>query len=125
MDDDLRESLTATETWIRGLYMILFAFIYSLAEVVVVAVVVFQFLWMLITRSTNERLLEFSDDLSVFIYQILQFVTFNTEEKPFPFAPWPYGLGGPDAGTVEEDPVMISESNEITEPEDSSPEDRQ
>lgn len=125
MDDDLRESLTATETWIRGLYMILFAFIYSLAEVVVVAVVVFQFLWMLITRTTNERLLEFSDDLSVFIYQILQFVTFNTEEKPFPFAPWPYGLGGPDGSAGEEDPVMISESNEVVESEDDEPKDKQ
>jgi len=94
MDDDIKESLTATETWVRGLYMILFAIIYSITELVLTAVVIFQFVIYLLTRDANDRLLEFGEDLAVFIYQIIQFLTFNSEEKPFPFGPWPYG-GGP------------------------------
>lgn len=108
MDDDIKESLTATETWVRGLYMILFAIIYSLTEVVLAAVVIFQFVIYLLTRSTNERLLEFGEDLAVFIYQIIQFLTFNSEDKPFPFGPWPYGGEGPGEA-VEPAPAKVVE----------------
>ena len=90
MDEDLKESLTATDTWIRGLFMLLFGIFYSVAEFVMIVVVIFQFVIMLVKGQTNERLLEFGDDLSAYIFQILQFQTFNTEEKPWPFAPWPY-----------------------------------
>ena len=34
--------------WWRGLYMLLFAFLYGVAKVVIVAVVVFQFFYVLI-----------------------------------------------------------------------------
>ena len=63
--------------------------IYSAAEVILVAVVVIQFGFVLISSDRNKKLLEFGASLGKFIYQILQFVTFNTEEKPFPFADWP------------------------------------
>ncbi len=99
MDNELKHSLSRSETWIRGLYMLLFYVIFSIAELVLALVVFFQFILMLITGRTNDRLLEFGDDLSVFIYQILQFLTFNTEEKPFPFSPWPIGA---DVVTTDE-----------------------
>lgn len=95
MDPELKDSLTASETWVRGFYIVLFALIYSVAELVLVAIVLFQFLMALLTRQTNDRLLDLGDDLSIFQYQILQFVTYNSDEKPFPFGPWPYGVGGP------------------------------
>lgn len=91
MDDDLKKAVTATDTWIRLLFMILFAFLYALAELVIVAVVVLQFFFVLFTREKNDRLLDLGEDLGVYIFQMLQFQTFNSEEKPFPFGPWPYG----------------------------------
>jgi hypothetical protein len=54
-----------------------------------VAVVVIQFGFVLITGDRNQKLLDFGASLSKFIYQILQFVTFNSEDKPFPFSDWP------------------------------------
>ena len=36
-----------------------------------------------------ERLQSFTQDLNTFIYSALQYVTFNTDEKPFPFCDWP------------------------------------
>ncbi|HBP83988.1 MAG TPA: DUF4389 domain-containing protein, partial [Gammaproteobacteria bacterium] len=36
-----------------------------------------------------ERLRSFTQDLNSFIYAALQYVTFNTDEKPFPFCDWP------------------------------------
>lgn len=91
MDKDIKESVTATDTWLRALYMVLFALIYSLTEIILTAVVVFQFFIVLVTREPNDRLLDFGEDIGVFIFQIIQYLTFNTEEKPFPFGPWPYG----------------------------------
>ncbi len=85
----LREHLTSRGTWMRGLHMVIFAIIYSVAEVVLTAVVVFQFATHLFTGRANERLVAFGRILSVYLYRILLFLTYNTEDRPFPFAPWP------------------------------------
>ena len=89
MKTELKQRLTASATWLRGLFIIIFAVIYSIAEVLLTAVVVFQFLATLFTGETNARLRLFGLSLATFIYQIISFVTFNSDEKPFPFGPWP------------------------------------
>jgi hypothetical protein len=89
MSSDLKENVSNTNTWGRALFMILFGIIYSVAEVVLVAVIVIQFLFVLFSSDKNERLLHFGKELSTFIYQVFLYLTFNTEEKPFPFADWP------------------------------------
>jgi hypothetical protein len=118
MDEELKRSLTASDSWLRGLYMVLFAFIFQLVEIVLVFVVIFQFLYRLVTREVNDQALDLGDDLSIYAYHVLQYVTYNSDEKPYPFAPWPHGSGAPDeAGSAsdtvesEEDPVLISEED--------------
>lgn len=75
--------------FIRALFMILFVIIYYVAGWLVVAVAVFQFVVVLITGKQNSNLTAFGEGLSRFIYQIARFLTFNTEDKPFPFSEWP------------------------------------
>jgi len=75
--------------WMRLLYMLLFAVFYSIAELVIAAVAVYQFLSVLFTGSKDERVGNLGIQLSAYAYQILQFQTFNTEDKPFPMADWP------------------------------------
>ena len=91
--DELRENLTETNTWLRGLNMLLFiiiyAFLFHLAEIVLLAVILAQFVIKLITGSVNQRLLDLAYGTSTYIYQIFLFLTFNSEERPFPFSPWP------------------------------------
>lgn len=91
MDEEIKASLTESKSWLRGLYMLLFAVIYWVAETVLAAVAIIQFIFLLIAHGPNERLRDFGDDLSVYFYQIVSFLTFNTEDKPFPFEPWPSG----------------------------------
>ncbi|MDQ7001224.1 MAG: DUF4389 domain-containing protein [Ghiorsea sp.] len=87
---DMNTIIKNKSVWIRLLYMLLFAFLYSAAEFVVLAVVVYQFLHVLLTGGDkDERVLNLGSQLSVYVYQILQFQTFNTEDKPFPMADWP------------------------------------
>ena len=92
MGEKLVEKLTDKNKWLRGLYMLLFALIYNIAEILVAAVAAFQFVASLFTGKTNEQLIAFGQRLSIFIYQIIQFLTFNSEEKPYPFSPWPQVL---------------------------------
>jgi hypothetical protein len=75
--------------WMRALYMVLFAIIYSVTEIVVVLVAVFQFFCVLITGQRNSQVLALGQSLSTYVYEILLFETFNSERLPFPFAAWP------------------------------------
>lgn len=91
MNDTLKQNLKEKDTWLRGLYMLLFILFISVAKVVILAVVIFQFLSELITRKTNQRLLKLGQSLSTYSYQILVFLTFNSEYRPYPFGAWPRG----------------------------------
>ena len=97
MREELKQHLTASDTWLRGFYIVLFAIIYSLAEILVVAVVLFQFLATLVRGERNARLLDFGRDLSTYMYQILCYVTFNGDTRPYPFGEWPHGEPEPPA----------------------------
>jgi hypothetical protein len=37
----------------------------------------------------SEPVLELGQGLGAYIYEILQFMTFNSEQLPFPFGRWP------------------------------------
>lgn len=84
-----KENLKSRVSWMRGLYILLFALLYGIAEFVLWAIVLFQFGSQLITARPNARLLEFCHGLNAYIYQILQFITYRSDEKPYPFAEWP------------------------------------
>lgn len=106
MNDEVKQSMTSSSTWTRGLYMLLFAFIYSLAEFVVVFICIFQFISRLAKSEINDRLLAFSEEICEFMLQILQYETFNTDYKPFPFNAWPEideaDVSGTNASTYED-----------------------
>ena len=89
LDEPSSESPTRRETWFRLLFLLLFVVIYGVAEVVLGAIVIIQFGFKLITHETNQKLLDFTTGLNKYFYEILQFMTFNSSEKPFPFSDWP------------------------------------
>lgn len=91
MTNDVSENLKAQSTWIRGLYMLIYALCYSIAVMVLSAIVVFQFLLKLFTGDTNDRLRKLGQGLSTYVYQILQYLNFNSEYQPYPFGAWPKG----------------------------------
>ena len=98
----IRDRVLARETWLRGFFMLVFAVIYGVAEVVLTAVVVFQFAMRLLTGRVNPRLVGFGRCLSVYAYRILLFLTYNSDDRPFPFAPWP------EAGEAAEPPARAA-----------------
>ena len=89
MKESTRLNITRADIWTRGLYMLLFVLAYNLAEAAIVLTAIFQFFCALITGTVNEPLLQFSKNATAYIKQVLEFLTFNSEERPFPFNPWP------------------------------------
>ena len=91
MSDDIKHNIKKQSTWLRGLYMLLFTIFSRMAEVVLFAVIVFQFILKLLTGETNERLRKLGQSMSTYIYQIFQFLNFNSDDHPYPFGTWPKG----------------------------------
>ena len=102
MSNNVKDNLKSHSTWKRGLYMLLYAIFYTLAEIVLVAVIIFQFVSKLFTGETNERLRKLGQGISTYIYQILQYMNFNSEYQPYPFGAWP--KGEPKSARLTEQP---------------------
>ena len=107
MDQQLKSNLTSSKHWIRLIYMLLFSIFLYVASFVVGVLVMVQFIFALVTGSDNRKLRELGSSLTTYIEQILRFLTFNSEAKPFPFADWPEPVLAPE--TVEAVVVVVEE----------------
>lgn len=91
MNKALKEKLLVKEKWIRLLAMIFFAIIKHLVSSLITVIALFQFIANLITSQPNARIMGFSRNLNIYLLQIADFLTYNSENKPFPFSDWPTG----------------------------------
>ena len=85
----VKENAKNVDTWIRGLFIIVFGVVFHVLYIVIWLLVVFQFLTKVLTGDLNENLSGFSHSLTRFAFQILLYITFQSEVRPFPFSPWP------------------------------------
>lgn len=85
---DVQTNLKKIGTWKRILFMLLFAVILGLVRILLWAVVLLQVASNLLTGSENPNVLSFGQNLSVYVYNILMFLTYNSDDMPFPFADW-------------------------------------
>jgi hypothetical protein len=104
MTSDLKTHLTAKSTWMRLLYMILFVVAFNVGELVAGVVVIVQFLFKLFTGQVNAQLLGFGHALAIYFRQTVAFLTYDSEDMPFPFAPWPDGTSAPARSTGQTAP---------------------
>jgi Domain of unknown function (DUF4389) len=93
---DFEEHIKSRTTWLRLLFMIVFVFLYGLSRIVVLAVVVLQFFWVLFTGETNEKLRALGQSLATYTYQLVRYLTYNSDSRPFPFDDdWPSPIAPP------------------------------
>lgn len=77
--------------WLRGLLMILMALAFHISGMLLALGAVVQFVLALLSDGPNARLIAFGQSLGLYLSQIASFVSFATEEAPFPFTAWPSG----------------------------------
>jgi hypothetical protein len=106
MDDvrnsnSLEQNVKSKATWLRLFFMLVFVGLYFISRMVLFAVVVLQFFWLLFNGVINEALRGLGQSLATYTYQIVRFLTFNTNVRPFPFdTSWPPSVAINDAAEV-------------------------
>jgi hypothetical protein len=88
-NNELLDRVQQKEKWLRGLFMVLFLVVLWIVKILFLAIILLQFAIVLITDNVNVNLQNFSKMLSSYAYQIYIFLTYNSDEKPFPFGDWP------------------------------------
>ena len=86
---NIKENAKNVDVWTRGLFIVIFAVIFYFLYALIWLLVIFQFIMKLVTNELNQQLFNFSDSLIKYVSQILLYITFKSEERPFPFSPWP------------------------------------
>lgn len=114
MEDQTREHLVNGNIWLRGLHMLLMAVAYNVVEAMIALIAVFQFFSALLTGRVNEPLLKFAKNGSIYIQEVLEFLTFNSEIRPFPFTSWP-DEAHTGEGWLDEAPQNADEVETTTE----------
>ena len=71
--------------WMRGLFMIIFAILFGVAEVILCVFAVLQFLWMLFAKERNQFLADTGETLGNWLREVVEFQTGATDDKPFPW----------------------------------------
>ena len=87
--ESLKENFVQQGKWLRLLWMMGFSFIYSISLWVLWLIVTVQFLFVLLTNNPNKNILRASSGFRNYMVQILDFITYRSEDKPFPFSDFP------------------------------------
>ncbi len=87
-DEPIKTYEPAGNIWLRGLFMVIFAVFFGLAETVLFILALVQFLWMLFAKERNEGIADFGASVGKWLGHVAEFQTGATDEKPFPWGKW-------------------------------------
>lgn len=76
-------------SWRRAIYMILFAIIGRFVSAIVICVALFQFIYTIIYKEPNQKLLPFMEKLAVYAKEIIDYLSYTSDEKPWPIGDYP------------------------------------
>lgn len=89
MEDQTTYKQHCKNVLIRWVFMLLFLVVSRIVGACVALIAVFQLFYSLVLRKPNDNVRSFGRDLSIYLAEIVQFLSYDTEEKPWPFSPWP------------------------------------
>jgi hypothetical protein len=89
MESEKQQDADKRGVWKRGLFMLLFAVAFGIAQALLNLLAIVQFLWLLSTNGPNQFLLRFGRSLSVWFADAARFLSCATDEMPFPWKSWP------------------------------------
>jgi len=89
MDNQWKDSIKSESFWLRSIFMVLFFVVYRIVDILVLLVAISQWLYVLLSGDANQGLKKFANGLSLYVAQIINYLSYNSEEKPYPFSDWP------------------------------------
>lgn len=75
--------------WATLLYMVLFYFIFTLAGYMLIGLAVAQWFVRVLSGAPQPELVRFGGQFGEYMKQIVQYISMQSEDKPYPFQPWP------------------------------------
>jgi hypothetical protein len=88
--EEIVENLKQPSHWVRLPFMLAYGFILYLIFVpVVIVVMAAQILFALITGQSNRNLRGLASVVQQYVSQIIDYITYNSNERPFPFSDFP------------------------------------
>jgi hypothetical protein len=108
MTDDVKHNFKSKSTWTRLLFIILFAITYRVASIVLFAITILQFIKALITGKPFSQLQSFGGSLATYNKEVVEFLSYQSDEKPFPVGPWPE-QPAPPKSTEADDVIIVAE----------------
>ncbi|MEJ0062770.1 MAG: DUF4389 domain-containing protein [Alphaproteobacteria bacterium] len=99
-EEELKRNVSDKDTWLRLLYMIIFGVAFYFGSILLFVIAWVQFLAKLFSGKVIDGLLNFGINLAIYLGQIAQYLSYATNDKPFPFGPFPQQVVVP---TIEAD----------------------
>lgn len=81
---------------IRLLYTIFFLVVFEILKIIIQVSVIFQYVFLFITKTYNNPMRKFSNKVSVYAYKVMRYVTLNENRLPFPFQDFPKEMDSPE-----------------------------
>ena len=86
MNEIKKEELLKPGKWIRLLFMVVYSLIIEIIALPLILILIFlQFLFHLIAGSPNNQIKNITNWLIEFLKESFEYLTYKTEQKPFPF----------------------------------------
>lgn len=82
---------------IRLLYTVFFLIVFEILKIIVQVAVLFQYVYLFITKSYSNPVRRFSNKVSFYAYRVMRYVTLNENTLPFPFADFPEEMDAPES----------------------------
>ncbi len=84
--NNLKDNLLNPSHWIRLIFVIIYAVVmYMLFFPILLLLVVLQFICALIIGEPNNNLAKASNIFGQYILQTINYITYNSDDKPWPF----------------------------------------
>lgn len=83
-----KDNIKTPSSWTRIFYIILFVIVMKVLRWIIFGITLFQFIHNLISGYPNQRCKNFSSGLAKYIHNIVLYLNYNTNEKPYPFNKW-------------------------------------
>jgi hypothetical protein len=97
--DQVKQNILSGRQWLRMLFMAGYILASWVLTIVLLVTILVQTLIVLITGETNHNLRRFGILCGVFMHQIIHFLVYGSDDKPFPFSEFPdidqIGMGEP------------------------------
>jgi hypothetical protein len=78
-----------SEIWRRGAIMLIFLICFGFGQCLLTLIAVMQFIWLAVHGQYNDFIAEFGRSLARWLSEAAEFLSGATNDKPFPWAPWP------------------------------------